>query len=667
MKINVQFDGNWFYSESSHMLAVTKLISLVTREIEGDVKVLEKSLNSCTLELPDSLSEQEADARIRALLRENICADSGQKEPYTLQITGSGTAAPEPGSGVGAAAPEVSAEPMRKEFSKDGAAQQPQPQPQEKTADDVLEAVEDLVGSEDFKALCRDIHRRAPQVLANDTREVFLSGAYLFTGNEGHGCALAQKLLAELLKLEDIFHPTSDPYTMKLWVDPEKIFNGSIPAAISGPRVLTVDLSNAEGKTRAPEFKQLLLEIFRRGRGDLVIFRAPFMSPEKADMLSQDLRDVLTVKTLCFPLFTEKQLRELAERELRRHGFSAAEDVWPLFQKKIDQECRDGYFYGVQTVRKIANELIQAQESLPSENAKEITAQAAQSIVAPAAADSVGGLDSLDRMVGMEAVARQVREMINMVLVARADGQRGVPMHMCFTGNPGTGKTTVARIVGKALRDAGILRIGDFVEHHARDLCGAYVGHTAMITNRICQEAYGSVLFLDEAYSLVSDPESRDFGHEAMDTLIAQMENHRDDLVVIVAGYPAEMDRFLRSNPGMRTRIPYLINFPNYSREELYRIFEGMATARFRCGEGLLEHAKDYFLGLSDEVLNDRTFGNGRFVRNLYERTWSKAAMRCSGTPAADLVLETVDFDAAAAEMPESAGKSAKTVRRIGF
>ena len=238
-------------------------------------------------------------------------------------------------------------------------------------------------------------------------------------------------------------------------------------------------------------------------------------------------------------------------------------------------------------------------------------------------------------------------------------------MHMCFVGNPGTGKTTVARIMGQVLKDKGVLRIGKFYEHHARDLCGEYVGHTAPKTHAICEEAYGSVLFLDEAYSLAADHDRYDYGKEAIDTLIAEMENHGDDLVVVFAGYPDDIEKMISLNPGMRSRIPYTLTFSSYTPEQLAAIFEKMLSSSFSYTEDLMDHVREFFKNLPQEMISDKAFGNGRFVRNLFERTWGKAIARNSENGYDSLVINTEDFDAAVRELNLSEQKPSN--RTIGF
>ena len=145
----------------------------------------------------------------------------------------------------------------------------------------------------------------------------------------------------------------------------------------------------------------------------------------------------------------------------------------------------------------------------------------------------------------------------------------------------------------------------------------------------MCRDAYGSVLFIDEAYSLYrDDAHSSDYGREALDTLIAEMENHRDDLLVIMAGYTDEMDTLMRGNSGLKSRMPYTITFNNFNRKELYLIFASLVKKNFCYEEEVLTEAEAYFNGLSDAFITAKDFSNGRFVRNLFERTWAKAAMR---------------------------------------
>ena len=270
--------------------------------------------------------------------------------------------------------------------------------------------------------------------------------------------------------------------------------------------------------------------------------------------------------------------------------------------------------------------------------------------------DGRSGLDELDEMIGMEPVRDRILEMVAQVRMQleMADSGKGPErpcLHMRFVGSPGTGKTTVARIVGKILREKGILEIGNFHEVSGRSLCGRYVGETAPKTSEICRSAYGSVLFIDEAYSLYAgDDNTRDYGKEAIDTLIAEMENNRDKMVVILSGYPDEMDTLMRANPGLAGRIPYEIRFPNYSRDQLTDIFLQMAGKSFPFGDDFRQAAADFFGSIRDSSLKAKSFGNARLARNLYERVWAKAAVRRQLNKDGDVRLLPEDLRSAVAD-----------------
>src|SRR5438105_5320874 len=194
-------------------------------------------------------------------------------------------------------------------------------------------------------------------------------------------------------------------------------------------------------------------------------------------------------------------------------------------------------------------------------------------------------LDSLDReLIGLAPVKRRVREIAALLLVEKLRRSIGLqaeppPLHMSFTGNPGTGKTTVATRMASILHALGYVRKGQLVSVTRDDLVGQYIGHTAPKTKEVLKRAMGGVLFIDEAYYLYRPENERDYGQEAIEILLQVMESQRDDLVVILAGYKDRMDTFFRSNPGMSSRIAHHIDFPDYSDEELLAIAQMMAAS----------------------------------------------------------------------------------------
>lgn len=239
-------------------------------------------------------------------------------------------------------------------------------------------------------------------------------------------------------------------------------------------------------------------------------------------------------------------------------------------------------------------------------------------------------LAELDALIGLTSVKKLVRELQAFVEIQRRRTKEKLVaeplvLHMIFKGNPGTGKTTVARIIGKLFKELGVLEKGHMIECERADMVGEYIGHTAQKTRDQVKKALGGVLFIDEAYSLARGGE-KDFGKEAIDALVRAMENNRENLILILAGYSKEMEWFLHTNPGLRSRFPIHIDFPDYTLDELSEIGEWM----FQNRQYLLSSEAKTALRLHLQgMMNSHPYaGNARMIRNLVEKTIRRQAVR---------------------------------------
>ena len=540
--------------------------------------------------------------------------------------------------------------------------------------------IEKLIGMTDFKELVRECSAVAPLLKKYGTVGTFTSRCYLVSINDGCGLSTCLRLFAEFLEEKGLAKFTSGKKMTEVKLGPpaaETSTENPFAKALScfgehsTSRVVSIDISEWMGKTDDKEFRRFLRTVSGHDGGNIAFFRVPFVEKDILHSIHQSLNDLMFVRDLSVVPYSPEELDAFAERLLTESGFTMDEAAREIYRERITEEKNDGRFYGINTVGKVINEMIYTKQLSDARSGKDDTVIRAAEIegLTEGSTSGLTGSEELAALVGMEDIQKKVEEIVAQIIAGKENSSLEVPcIHMRFVGNPGTGKTTVARIIGKILKEKGVLRNGSFFEYSGRDLCGRFVGQTAPKTAAICRDAYGSVLFIDEAYSLYRDEgySTADYGREALDTLVAEMENHRSDFMVIMAGYPDEMEKLMHGNTGLASRMPYQIDFPNYSRTQLGDIFISMAQKSFTFDDAFRDAVKAYFDGLPDELMERKDFSNARFVRNLYERTWGKAVLRSqmAGEPCNSLTAE--DFSLASSEKDFGSMNEKKT-RANGF
>ena len=353
------------------------------------------------------------------------------------------------------------------------------------------------------------------------------------------------------------------------------------------------------------------------------------------------------------PDYSDDELLRIAEQAARDNDFAMTEAAKVEIKDRIEKERVDDTFGNARTVRNLVMDAIFKKGSRQSEeeNITTYTLLEKEDFEAPIKISDEKPLDRLNALVGLEAVKTEVTSLISFVRMQQLRKEKGLPavpiqLHSVFTGNPGTGKTTVAKIYAELLKECGILKRGHLIVSSRADFVAGYVGQTAIKTKKKIREALGGALFIDEAYSLLGQS-SGDFGKEVIDTLVDEMTRHNENLVVILAGYPAEMDLLLESNPGLRSRFKKFFHFPDYSVSDLLQIIKNYAGKyQYR-----IKAETESFLSMKLAEIDIR--GNGRFATNVVDEAVQSQAYRLmdsetfEGLDEEVLYLEQKDFEAA--------------------
>lgn len=515
----------------------------------------------------------------------------------------------------------------------------------ENVLENLLIKINRLPGNDEFKKIIDEIKNISLQIHLNNTYRVFFSYSYLLSIDDGCGASTLMTYLKEVIEAT-VLYPYSYDEIKEYEIKNLNCIDNLIEdlSVINRGRFIVFDIVNIMEKVDSYDFRSFLNYLRDHQNNNIFVFRVPYIEPGYLNNIYNQIDNILNLKSIVIPPLSKEEIKAYASKFIKQYHFEINDDFWSRFFKVIVKEKSDGRFYGIETVEKVVNEILyekQLTNYQNNTNDKVIDA----SLIKPEDYEFQTGKEMLEKIVGLNDIKTKISDIITAAKNEKETNIKKSTKHMAFYGNPGTGKTTIARIVAKMMSEAGVLTDGDFIEINARELCGEHIGETAPKTARICREAYGSVLFIDEAYSLFENNNSKDYGREALNTLVSEMENNRDNLIVIFAGYKDKLEETINSNPGLKGRIPYQIYFDNYSRDELFEIFMTMVKDNnFECNNEFQFEVKKLFSNMSDDFLNDKTFSNGRFVRNLFERTYNRALLRIDTNDIKKIELLTTDL-----------------------
>ncbi|MBT2448623.1 right-handed parallel beta-helix repeat-containing protein [Streptomyces sp. ISL-43] len=393
-----------------------------------------------------------------------------------------------------------------------------------------------------------------------------------------------------------------------------------------------------------------LVKLMEDHRDDIVVIVAGYSEEMRGFLDSNPGLASRFSRTVDFENYSDAELTTIVELSAHGHGYELSEGTHEALTRHFETMAKGADFGNGRAARKVFEEMVDRQASRLAGLTEFANADLAlllpEDVAAPAPDSAADGapraalLDQLRAMIGLSAAKEQVQDLVNLIKQVNRRREAGlatatISHHLVFAGAPGTGKTTVARLYGRLLAELGVLPGGQLVEVARADLVGRFVGHTAQLTKEAFDRARGGVLFIDEAYTLTPRGGSgNDFGQEAVDTLMKLMEDHRDEVAVIVAGYSDEMEGFLASNPGLASRFSRQILFEHYSDGELVEIVTKQAEA---AGYVLAPDTAAALHELFAAAPRDRTFGNGRFARQTLESMITRQAGRLSRLELDDL------------------------------
>ncbi len=511
---------------------------------------------------------------------------------------------------------------------------------------------------------------------------------FMFMIPEGQGLRTAAKLLASRMSEKSLDGKRSRQHLNYYKLTPEDV-SLNIPGTINdilksirsndraGTRFAVVDLDGYTGRKVYDSLVTKLLRLINDLKGiRTFILRIPPTGRETVVNMLDYISNYISIRLIDFPVIS-------AEEALEHTKFRMENERKLVFDQEAEQSYRQyfqnhidhGKYFGFGTIGKIREEIYLGYATDRSENKPPVIGRRH---IAPyisrfgSETNSGSALDELNELIGLNDIKEQIYEIVKTSEFKKKSGINDIrTLHLMMTGQPGTGKTVVARLFGKILKECGILKYGRLIEVGRKDLIGEYMGQTALKTIDACRMAYGSILFVDEAYAFAKEDNDRyGFEQEALTTLIAEMENNRDKFVVIMAGYKKEMDQLCKTNAGLRDRFAFRIDFPSYTGGQLFDIFKLQVKQRgFKLSDEASALVQKYLLGLSASVISDKNFSNARFVRNITERIISKLSIRVVNSGFTDVsnIILFCDADSALKDNDLKVLNSGKERKLIGF